>query len=101
LLLKLYKLTCHLAMVFSTTPLTKKQRVLELINHFNYLNLNLKVENWELVFKKLVENNVFEHDQSGRGRYCLLISVTETSLLKALKEAKELVSVKLFEPMRE
>ena len=88
-------------MVFSTKPLTKKQRVLELINHFSYLNLNLKVENWELVFEKLVEHNVFEHDQSGRGTYSLLVSVTERSLLKALKGAKELISEKLFEPRRE
>jgi hypothetical protein len=87
-------------MVFSTRPLTKKQRVLELINHFSYLNLNLKVENWELVFEKLVENNVFEHDQSGRARYSLLVSITETRFLKALKEARELVSAKFFEPRR-
>jgi uncharacterized protein (UPF0262 family) len=88
-------------MVFSTRPLTKKQRVLELINHFSYLNLNLKVENWELVFDKLIEHNVLENDQSGGGRYSLLVSITERNLLKALKEAMELISAKLFEPKRE
>jgi hypothetical protein len=81
--------------------LTKKQRALELINHFNYLNLSLKIENWDFIFEKLVEHKVFEHNQSGRERYCLLVSVTEKGLLKALKEAKESMSIKLWETMRE
>jgi hypothetical protein len=72
-----------------------------LINHFSYLNLNLKVENWELVFDKLIEHNVLENDQPGGGRYNLLVSITERTLLKALKEAMELISAKIFEPKRE
>ena len=88
-------------MVFSTRPLTKKTKGSGIDKPFYYLNLNLKVENWELVFEKLVENNVFEHDQSVAARYSLLVSVTERSSLKALKEVREGISVKLFKTRRE
>ena len=80
-------------MAFPSRPLTKKRWVLELLNHFNYVQLNIEL--WGLVFEKLVERHVFEHDQSGRGKYILIASLEERTLLEALNEVRESIAAKL------
>jgi hypothetical protein len=76
-------------------PLTKYQWVSELAKHFKP-ECQLRLAIWGLLFENLVEGNVFENDESGRGMYNLVGKLDVRDLEKTHEEVKESLAAKPF-----
>jgi hypothetical protein len=75
-------------------PLTKDQWATELARHFKP-EFQLRLAIWRLLFEKLVERNVFEDDESGRGIYNLVGKLDARDLEKA-RGSEGIVGCKAF-----
>jgi hypothetical protein len=87
--------TVELAKTLPRIPLTKEQWISELAKHFKP-EFQLRLAIWGLLFEKLVERNIFENDESGRGMYNLVRKLDVRDLEKAHEEVKESLAAKPF-----
>jgi hypothetical protein len=73
-------------------PLTKEHWISALSSHFKP-EIHLNSEIWGLLFRKLVENNVFKNDG---GKFNLIGTLEERDVLEAYEELKESWAAKPF-----